>query len=231
MANENIVVLEDDGDILQLLTYNLQGVGFNVQTCADGREGLRLVRSHLPDLVVLDLMLPGMDGFEICRELKRDPETREIPVIMLTARTEEIDRIVGLELGAEDYVVKPFSPRELVLRIKAILRRAVSRPIREAVWQSGALRVDLEGHRVAVHGKDIELTATEFRLLSELIKNPGKVMTREQLLHQVWDYEFDGYARTVDTHIRRLRQKFGEHSSCIETVRGVGYRFSWEENA
>ncbi len=226
MAGGCILVVEDDADILQLLSYNLRAAGFDVQTCVDGNGVMELIRTFSPDLVILDLMLPGVDGLEICRRLKQDSGLRSIPVIILTARGEEIDRIVGLELGADDYVVKPFSPRELILRIKAILRRSVSIPDRDAVLQSGGVRVDLDGYKVTVDGENVELTATEFRLMVELIRNPGKVLTRDQLLHHVWGYEFDGYARTVDTHIRRLRQKLGDYSAWIETVRGVGYRFS-----
>ena len=225
MAKPTIIVVEDDPDILHLLTFNIQSSGFDVLTSMDGNEALSLIREHLPDLIVLDLMLPGLDGFEVCRQLKRDLETQSIPVIMLTAKSEEVDRIVGLELGADDYVVKPFSPRELVLRIRAILRRAAIQVNPEMFWHKEGLKIDFEGHMVTIHGEEIVLTATEFRLFVGLVQNQGKVQTREQLLHKVWGYEFDGYARTVDTHIRRLRQKLGEYASWIETVRSVGYRF------
>jgi two-component system phosphate regulon response regulator PhoB len=170
-------------------------------------------------------MLPGLDGFEVCKELKRSPTTKNIPVLMLTARGEEVDRIVGLELGADDYVVKPFSPRELVLRVRAILRRFSPEESPVTRWQRNGLGVDYESHRVTVDNQETILTATEFRLLAELIRNLGKVLTRDQLLDKVWGYQFDGYARTVDTHIRRLRQKIGPYAEWIETVRGVGYRF------
>jgi DNA-binding response OmpR family regulator len=169
-------------------------------------------------------MLPGLDGFEVCRELKRSPTTKNIPVLMLTARGEEVDRIVGLELGADDYVVKPFSPRELILRVRAILRRFEPEEPAMGRWQRNGLTVDFESHRVRVDSQETILTATEFRLLAELIRNLGKVLTRDQLLDKVWGYQFDGYARTVDTHIRRLRQKIGPYAEWIETVRGVGYR-------
>jgi phosphate regulon transcriptional regulator PhoB len=225
VAKPTVIVVEDDPDILHLLTFNLQSSGFDVLTSMDGNKALSLIRAHLPELIILDLMLPGIDGFEVCKQLKRDQETQSIPVIMLTAKGEEVDRIVGLELGADDYVVKPFSPRELVLRIRAILRRAAVQANPESFWHKDGLKIDFEGHMVTIDGEEVVLTATEFKLLVGLIQTQGKVQTREQLLHRVWGYEFDGYARTVDTHIRRLRQKLGEYASWIETVRSVGYRF------
>lgn len=225
MAKTNVLVVEDDSDILNLLKYNLQSAGFDVLSSENGYDGLALARKNLPDLVVLDLMLPGLDGFEVCRELKRSAETKKIPVIILTARGDEIDRIVGLELGADDYVVKPFSPREFILRIKAVLRRSSTDADADAIWQDGALRVDPSAHKASVNGEELELTATEFKLLVELLRNKGKVQTRDQLLDKVWGYQFEGYARTVDTHVRRLRQKLGACSERVETVRGVGYRF------
>ncbi|NLI80530.1 MAG: response regulator transcription factor [Deltaproteobacteria bacterium] len=221
-----ILVVEDDPDILQLLTYTLQSAGFAVLTSQDGYEALNSVRLHHPELILLDLMIPGIDGFEVCRELKRSPETKSIPVIMLTAKGEEIDRIVGLELGADDYVVKPFSPRELLLRIRAILRRSIPETNLEVKhWENEGFRIDLEAHKVSIDGVEIPLTATEFKLLAELVRNRGKVQTRDQLLDKVWGYQFEGYARTVDTHVRRLRQKVAPYSEWVETVRGVGYRF------
>lgn len=225
MAKNSILVVEDDSDILQLLSYNLQASGFEVFTAGDGYDALNSAKSQLPDLIILDLMIPGMDGFEVCKELKRSSDTQRIPVIMLTAKGEEIDRIVGLELGADDYVVKPFSPRELILRIRAVLRRAGSETGAESIWQFEGLRVDLEAHKVTIDGEEIILTATEFKLLVELVLSRGKVQSRDQLLDRVWNYHFDGYARTVDTHVRRLRQKLGRYSAWVETVRGVGYRF------
>ncbi len=225
MNKMKLLIVEDDKDILQLLSYNMQTSGFDVLTSRDGYEGLSIARQNLPDLIILDLMLPGLDGFEVCKELKRDSETKNIPILMLTARGEEVDRIVGLELGADDYVVKPFSPRELVLRIRAILRRSATDASTENIWQHEGLRVDFEGHNASLHGEEIPLTATEFKLLVELVKSRGKVQTRDQLLDKVWGYHFEGYARTVDTHVRRLRQKLGVYSDWVETVRGVGYRF------
>lgn len=226
MAKASILIVEDEADILHLLTYNIQGAGFDVLTSSEGYEALRIAKQHLPDLVLLDLMLPGLDGIEVCKELKRFSQTRDIPVIILTARGEEVDRIVGLELGVDDYVVKPFSPRELILRIRAVLRRSSSlgeSPV--TVWQFEGLRVDLEAHRVVVDGEETTLTAIEFKLLVELLRSRGKVQTRDQLLEKVWGYRFEGYARTVDTHVRRLRQKLGSYFDRVETVRGVGYRF------
>ncbi len=225
MPKTTVLIVEDDPDILQLLAYNVEAAGFDVTTAVDGHGALKRVQERAPHLIILDLMLPGIDGLEVCRELKRRPETMGIPIIMVTAKGAEIDRIVGLELGADDYVVKPFSPRELILRIRAVLRRSKAEPTMEKIWRLDPLRVDLEAHRVTLGDEDVGLTATEFKLLAELIRNPGKVLTRDQLLDRVWGYEFAGYARTVDTHVRRLRQKLGPCSEWIETLRGVGYRF------
>ncbi|GAB6175362.1 response regulator transcription factor [Desulfobaculum senezii] len=225
MANENILIVEDDEDILQLLSFNFESAGFVVNTARDGKDGLMKAREKHPDIVLLDLMLPGMDGFEVCRELKREETTSAIPVIMLTARGQEVDRIVGLELGADDYVVKPFSFRELMLRVRAVLRRVGGIAPERTVLERGELLVDLEAHKVSIGGDEVALTATEFKLLSELISSSPRVQTRDQLLSTVWGYEFEGYARTVDTHVRRLRQKLGDCSRFVETVRGVGYRF------
>jgi DNA-binding response OmpR family regulator len=225
MAKPAILVVEDDIDILNLLTYNLAGAGFEAVVAQDGYEALTLARRRPPHLVILDLMLPGLDGFEVCKELKRSEATRKIPVLMLTARGEEVDRIVGLELGADDYVVKPFSPRELILRVRAILKRYMPEEApAPAVWRREGVTVDFQAHRVTVDEQEVALTATEFRLLAELIRNQGKVQSRDHLLDKVWGYQFEGYARTVDTHVRRLRQKLGDYAELIETLRGVGYR-------
>jgi two-component system phosphate regulon response regulator PhoB len=225
MAKPVILVVEDDIDILNLLTYNLAGAGLEAVVAQDGYEALTLARRRPPHLIILDLMLPGLDGFEVCKELKRSEATRKIPVLMLTARGEEVDRIVGLELGADDYVVKPFSPRELILRVRAILKRYMAEEAPAApVWRHDGLSVDFQAHRVTVDAQEVALTATEFRLLAELIRNQGKVQSRDHLLDKVWGYQFEGYARTVDTHVRRLRQKLGPYAELIETLRGVGYR-------
>jgi two-component system phosphate regulon response regulator PhoB len=224
MPKTLILIVEDDPDIMQLLTYNLQAANFEVVSATDGNNALTMARQYVPHLVILDLMIPGINGFEVCKELKRGADTQKIPIIILTARGDEVDRVVGLELGADDYVVKPFSPRELMLRIGAVLRRTPVEKV-SAVWQNEGLRVDFQAHRVEVDGSDAVLTATEFKLLTELIRNSGRVQTRDQLLNNVWAYQFEGYARTVDTHVRRLRQKLGQYSELIETIRGVGYRF------
>lgn len=225
MARMSVLIVEDETDILQLLKYNVEVAGFEVSTAQDGYEALSLAKRQLPDLILLDLMIPGLDGFEVCRELKRTAETKSIPIIILTAKGEEVDRVVGLELGADDYVVKPFSPRELILRIRAVLRRSGTEEDTETIWQEEGLRVDLDAHKVTVDNEEVVLTATEFKLLVELLRSRGKVQTRDQLLDRVWGYQFDGYARTVDTHVRRLRQKLDHYSDWVETVRGVGYRF------
>ena len=225
MSQPKIVVVEDDLDIAQLLALTMKKAGFEVVVTENGYDGLSLIRQHMPDLVVLDLMIPGIDGFEVCKELKRDPKTGAVPILILTARGEEIDRIIGLELGADDYVVKPFSPRELLLRVRAILRRSGQEYRPTSVFKRSGLEIDFEAHRVSLEEQEISLTATEFRLLAELIHSQGKVLNREQLLDKVWGYHFEGYARTVDTHIRRLRQKLLSCADWIETVRGIGYRF------
>lgn len=222
-----ILLVEDDEDIRQLLTFTFEAAGFDVVTRSDGQEGLNAAMEEKPDVVILDIMLPTMSGLDICKTLKRDSETEDIPVIMLTARGEEVDRIVGLELGADDYVVKPFSPRELVLRARAVLKRnAPAEPVVKGdSLRMDGLVVDMDAYKVQIDGEEVLLTATEFKLLAELLKNKGRVRTRDQLLNTVWGYEFEGYARTVDTHVRRLRQKIGDYAKYIETIRGVGYRF------
>jgi len=225
MNQSKILVVEDDHDIAQLLAITMKKAGYEVAVTENGYEALNSIRRHPPDLVILDLMIPGIDGFEVCKEMKRDPKTGAVPVLIVTARGEEIDRIIGLELGADDYVVKPFSPRELLLRVRAILRRAGQEYHPAAMFKQEGLEIDSEGHRVRLNGQEIVLTATEFKLLSELANSQGKVLNREQLLDRVWGYHFEGYARTVDTHIRRLRQKLLTCAEWIETVRGVGYRF------
>ncbi len=224
MNTQTILVVEDEADIRELLAYNLKKEGYTVLEAGDGRLGLEKARSERPDLILLDLMLPGMDGLSVCRELERDPTTLPIPVIMLTARGEETDRVVGLELGADDYVVKPFSVRELLLRIRKLLQRGARAAGGSSLFRRGVL-VDPAAHKVTVHGENVALTATEFRLLEHLMRHAGRVRTREQLLNSVWGYQFEGYARTVDTHMRRLRTKLGKTADALETVRGVGYRF------
>lgn len=221
-----ILVIEDEQDLLQVLDYNLRQSSHEVLTATRGMAGLGLAREQRPDLVLLDLMLPDVSGTEVCRALKEDGATRATPVIMLTARGEEIDRVVGFELGADDYVVKPFSVRELVLRIGAILRR--SNGVREApetVIQFGCLKVDRDAHRLWVEGREVELTALEFRLLLTLYDRRNRVQTRSALLDDVWGIQADITTRTVDTHVKRLREKLEAARDYVETVRGVGYRF------
>jgi two-component system phosphate regulon response regulator PhoB len=223
---KTVLIVEDETDILHLIEWHLKAEDYSVLTAQNGIKGLDKAMEQLPDLIILDLMLPGMDGLEICKALKRNPKTERIPIVMLTAKGEEVDRIVGLELGADDYMVKPFSPRELTLRVRAILRRFDKEMPEETKVQYKDLSIDLDSYRVWIGDKEILLTVTEFNLLLELIQNQGRVRTRDQLLDRVWGYQFDGYARTVDTHIRRLRQKLGEvYADAIETVRGIGYRF------
>jgi two-component system phosphate regulon response regulator PhoB len=225
MSRQKILIIEDEADIRELLAYNLQKEGFATLEAGDGRVGLEMARTHAPVLVLLDLMLPGMDGLTVCRELERGPATASIPVIMLTAKGEELDRVVGLELGADDYVVKPFSVRELILRIRNSLKRQAQAAGSAACLSRHGVTVNQSAHKASVNGADVTLTATEFRLLGNLMRHAGQVFTREQLLNSVWGYQFEGYARTVDTHVRRLRSKLGSAADMVETVRGVGYRF------
>ncbi len=210
---------------MDLLVYHFRQEGFSVSTAFDGTTGLEKAKKERPSLIILDLMLPEMDGKDVCRALKGDPLTRSIPILMLTAKADEIDRIIGFELGADDYVTKPFSPKELVLRIKAILRRQEIPMEGQKVIEIKDLLIDLDRHQVFLQKKPIHLTSTEFKLLVELVSNRGRVQTRERLLDKVWGYTYEGYARTVDTHIRRLREKLGKRGEWIETLRGVGYRF------
>ncbi len=224
MARERILLIEDEPDIAEVLQYNLEKEGFQVDLARRGDTGLEMVRKEHPDLILLDLMLPGVDGLEVTRLLKRDPATAHLPIMMLTARGEEVDRIVGLELGADDYISKPFSPRELILRIKAVLRRLQHEETAAERLELGGIELDISGHQLRVQGKEMPLTATEFRLLRLLMERSGRVQTRGQLLSDVWGYAEDIDSRTVDTHIRRLRRKLGPEADRIETVIGVGYR-------
>lgn len=220
-----ILVVDDEPDTVELIAFNLRNAGYDVVTAADGAEALRKARSQNPSLIILDLMLPEVDGHEVNKMLRGDSATAHIPVLMLTAKAGEVDRILGLELGAKDYVTKPFSPRELVLRVRNILRQGESTEKEQKVYRFGELTIDLERHMVTVGGKPIELTATEFRLLALLAQRRGRVQSREQLLQDVWHYDSIIDTRTVDTHMRRLREKLGKASRFLDTVRGVGYRF------
>jgi two-component system phosphate regulon response regulator PhoB len=225
MAKEKILVVEDEEDIMNLVEYNLHQGGFQVIRAIDGEKALIVAREEHPDLIILDLMLPGIEGTEVCKILKQDNATRQIPIIILSAKGEEMDRIIGLELGAADYVTKPFSPRELVLRVKAVLQRDLPQDESGDLIQIGDLAINIAEHQVWVKGKLIVLTYTEFKLLAYLVKNRGRVQDRETLLNEVWGYDSLVYGRTVDTHTRRLRVKLGSLGDSIETIRGIGYRF------
>ena len=219
-----ICVVEDEPGIAEVLQYNLEREGFDVATEARGDDALDHLRRQPPDLLVLDLMLPGLDGLELLRCLRRDPRTAQLPTLILTARGEEVDRVVGLELGADDYVTKPFSPREVVLRVKSILRRVRGSAVGEVI-EVADLHLDIPGHRLLIGDREVALTATEFRLLKLLMEHDGRVLSRERLLSEAWGYSLDVDSRTVDTHVRRLRRKLGSRAGLIETVIGVGYRF------
>jgi two-component system alkaline phosphatase synthesis response regulator PhoP len=232
MPSEKILVVEDEADILEVIQYNLEREGYAVLTSADGGEALRMARSESPDLLLLDLMLPGMDGLEVCRRLKEDTLTRTMPVIMVTAKGEESDIVIGLGMGADDYVIKPFSPRELVARVRAVLRRGSLRDgagPAERIQRDGVL-VDAVKHQVLVDGDPVPFTATEFRLLHFLASHPGRVFTRNQLLSRVIGDDAIVIDRNIDVHVRAIRKKLGSNRALIETQRGVGYRFKDESN-
>lgn len=223
-----ILVIEDEEDLVAILEYNLAREGFETRRALTGAHGLVLASQEpLPDAILLDRMLPDMSGLEVCQRLRNRESTKALPVLMLTAKGEEEDRVAGFETGADDYVVKPFSLRELMLRVRALLRRnsVAAEDAGESELVSGALRVDQVGHRVTVDGQEVVLTALEFRLLATLLSRRGRVQTREGLLRDVWGIEADITTRTVDTHVKRLRQKLGNEGESIETLRGVGYRF------
>src|SRR5213083_104621 len=222
-SGRNILIIEDETDVADLLSLNLRKAGFRVSTAGDGASGLQKARDDRPDFIILDLMLPKMSGLEVCRILKSDAATARMPILMLTAKAEEIDRIVGLEFGADDYVTKPFSPREVVLRIRAIMRRGETKQDDERLT-AGPITVDPARYEVYVSGKRITLTSLEFKLLRTLIQRRGRVQSRDRLLNDVWGYESVIDTRTVDTHVRRLRKKLGKAANVIESVRGFGYR-------
>ena len=216
-----ILIIEDESDVADLLAMGLRKAGYRVSMAADGASGSQNARDNRPDFIILDLMLPKMSGLEVCKILKSDTATSRIPILMLTAKAEEVDRIVGLEFGADDYVTKPFSPREVMLRIRAILRRG-EKP--EETLQAGSIAIDPARHQVRVNGKRVHLTSLEFKLLRTLIQRRGRVQDRDKLLNEVWGYESVIDTRTVDTHVRRLRKKLGKVADAIESVRGFGYR-------
>jgi len=221
-----VLVVDDEPDIIELVKFNLQHAGFEVVAAESGDEALQKVRSASPDLVILDVMLPEVDGLEVCKLLRRDAATARLPIIMLTAKAGEVDRILGLEIGADDYLTKPFSPRELVLRVKKLLQRSQEETTARDRYEAGILAVDISKHAVTVRGRAVELTATEFKLLALLMQRRGRVQSRDQLLQEVWGYESMVDTRTVDTHMRRLREKLGDAAMYLETVRNVGYRFA-----
>lgn len=228
MADEKILIVDDEENILELIKFNLQALGYEVLTLNNGSDALNVIRQEKPKLVLLDLMLPGMDGYDICKEIRKDSSISYIPVIMITAKGEELDKILGLELGADDYVSKPFSVRELLARVKAVLRRTSTQVI-ESSYKFGEISIDFQKHEVLKSSNKIDLTLKEFELLEILIKNKGRVMTRDFLLDKIWGYEYVGETRTVDVHIRHLRQKIEEDDKSpkfIETIRGIGYRFN-----
>lgn len=227
MKKKRVLIIEDERDIAELISYNLERARFDTLILASGRKIIPRAREYRPNLILLDLMLPDLDGLELCKQLKKDKQLFNIPIIMVTAMGGETDRILGLELGADDYIVKPFSPRELVLRVKAVLLRVYpdETAVTDTILHIGPVELDSLKHLVHVGRKRVKLTMTEFRLLHELMSHAGMVRTREILLENVWGYSFSGYDRTIDTHIRRLRKKLGTASSYIETVRGLGYLF------
>jgi two-component system phosphate regulon response regulator PhoB len=225
--SHRVLVVDDEPDITGLVAYHLARAGYRVSTASNGTEALRAAREERPDAVVLDLMLPGTSGYDVLQELRRMDETREVGVILLTSRREEVDRIRGLSLGADDYLTKPFSPAELTLRVGAILRRIAAPPVASgSMLTAGRISVDRAAHRATLDGEDLQLTATEYRLLVTLLERRGRVQSRPQLLESVWDAQPDIQTRTVDMHVQRLRTKLGEEGRMIETVRGFGYRFS-----
>ena len=224
-----VLIVEDEPDIRKTIDYNLSKESFKVVQAESIAEGEKALAANKIDVIILDLMLPDGSGLTLCRDIKSDAKTKHIPVIILTAKTEEVDRVVGFELGADDYVTKPFSVRELILRVKAILKRAYDSPQQEndiSDIEVGDLRLNLDAHQVFVRDEEIALTALEFRLLKHLLDRRGRVQTRDQLLEEVWGYSSDVTTRTVDTHIKRLREKLLGAGDCIQTIRGVGYRFA-----
>ena len=221
-----VFIVEDEPDLRDTLKYNLENEGFSVEAFSNGEDFLSSVDKNKPNLVILDLMLPGVSGLDVCRELRSNDNNDGIGIVMLTAKSEEIDRIVGFELGADDYVTKPFSVRELILRVKVLLKKRTDDIANEQILEFGPILMNLEAHEVSIDGKIVNLTALEFKLLKHLLKRKGRVQTRDQLLGDVWGYSSEVTTRTVDTHIKRLREKLGEPGDLIQTIRGVGYRFN-----
>lgn len=222
---QKILIVDDEPEAVELVEFNLRQAGFETIRAMDGNEALKKAKSQVPALIVLDVMLPEVDGMEVCKLLRRDPVTAKVPIIMLTAKASEIDRVLGLEFGADDYVTKPFSPRELVLRVKKLLQRGAATSDKQETMRFGDLLIDLPKYLVSWKGKAIELTATEFKLVTALAERAGRVQSRDALLRDVWNYDATIDTRTVDTHMRRLREKLGPAAKHLDTVRGVGYRF------
>ena len=221
-----LFIVEDEPDLRDTLKYNFENEGFKVEAFSNGESFLDILQKNKPHLVILDLMLPGVSGLDVCRELRSNDNYAEIGVVMLTAKSEEVDRIVGFELGADDYVTKPFSVRELILRVKVLLKKRTDNSANEQILKYGPISMNLEAHDVSVYEQSIILTALEFKLLKHLLKRKGRVQTRDQLLGDVWGYSSEVTTRTVDTHIKRLREKLGKPGELIQTIRGVGYRFN-----
>jgi two-component system phosphate regulon response regulator PhoB len=221
-----VFIVEDEPDLRDTLKYNLENEGFSVKAFSNGEDFLSSVDKNKPSLVILDLMLPGVSGLDVCRELRSNNNYHGIGIVMLTAKSEEIDRIVGFELGADDYVTKPFSVRELILRVKVILKKRTDDGVNEQLLEFGPILMNLDAHEVSINEKVVNLTALEFKLLKHLLKRKGRVQTRDQLLGDVWGYSSEVTTRTVDTHIKRLREKLGEPGNLIQTIRGGGYRFN-----
>ena len=221
-----IFIVEDEPDLRDTLSFNFENEGFKVSSFPDGEKCLTSVKKNKPDLIILDLMLPGINGLDVCREIRSEEENNDVSIIMLTAKGEEIDRIVGFELGADDYVTKPFSVRELILRVKVLLKKRSDNQSAEKILEYGPVKMNLDAHSVLVDDIDVVLTALEFKLLKHLLKRRGRVQTRDQLLGNVWGYSSEVTTRTVDTHIKRLREKLGSTGDLIQTIRGVGYRFN-----
>ncbi len=224
--NQKIYIVEDEPDIRETLIYNFSNEGFKVFTAPDGEEALSNIKKVLPDVLILDIMLPGISGLDVCKSIRADDDIKDMSIIMLTAKGEEIDRVIGFELGADDYVTKPFSVRELILRVKVLLKKQHESSAANKLVTFGPIRIDLDAHELKINDKEIVLTALEFKLLQHLVKRKGRVQTREQLLGDVWGYSAEVTTRTVDTHIKRLREKLGNTSDYIQTIRGVGYRFT-----
>ena len=224
MAKERILIVEDDSDIVEMIDYNLKKEGYKTISVLNGEDAIGLAEKESPDLIILDLMLPGMDGFQVCKYLKGGEKTSTIPIIMLTAKSQEADKVIGLELGADDYMTKPFSHRELIARIKAVLRRYKD-SLTKKIIKVGSLIIDCFKHEVVVSGKSVSLTPTEFKLLEFMARRPGRVLSRDKILDAVFGYDSDIYDRTIDTHMKSLRKKLGKARDYIETVRGIGYRF------